>query len=80
MVTICNSYLCKLCIVFDLYYLCPRKNNYAYEVPYRNTGFREDYRGRICICVCLPLLSYELSTSLRHCKDNEKNRESYVFP
>ena len=49
MVAICNSYLCKLCIVFDLYYLCPRKNNYAYEVPYRNTGFREDYRGRICI-------------------------------
>ena len=40
MVTICNSYLCKLCIVFYLYYLCPRKNNYAYEVPYRNTGFR----------------------------------------
>ena len=24
MVAICNSYLCKLCFVFDLHYLCPR--------------------------------------------------------
>ena len=24
MVAICNSYLCKLCIVFDLHYLCTR--------------------------------------------------------
>ena len=24
MVAICNSYLCKLCIVFDFHYLCSR--------------------------------------------------------